>query len=69
MFITRASPCGESFAFGRPAAGCVSEGAGVAGCVNRDDTGGRDAVGGVNGDGTGGGVEVAEEATTSTLST
>lgn len=48
---------------------CGSEGAGVVDGVNRDDTGGRVAVGGVNRDGAGGGVEVAEAATTSTLST
>lgn len=60
VFTARASSCGESFDFGMSAMGCVSEGAGVVGGVNRDDADGRGAVGG---------VETAEEATTSTLST
>lgn len=69
MFTARASSCGENFGFERPAMECGSEGADVVDGVNRDDTGGRVAVGGVNRDDAGGGVEVAEAATTSTLST
>lgn len=60
MFIARASSCGDDFAFRWP---------GVVDGVNRDDAGGRVVVCGVNRDGAGGGVEIAEAATTSTLST
>lgn len=58
-FIARASSFGESCAFGGQATGCVVVGEGaVGGDANKDDTGSRGAVSGVNRDGAGSEVDV-----------